>query len=304
KESWLLVKGVKDEIDKVAISPDQKQIAFTTYRAVDGDTPDKVEHVAQLFKIETPSGTLGEVIKVGDCEVRCTGLAWRQDSELIVFVDHQRGYLSNSASISAETIFDLPIKSMRFTFREITWATNARTILLETLQGDGVRYMVYDFPTGAFIDVPDSFSGNSQKKVSWLQDSRLMVAINQPVVYRIDYDAQSIEIDETYDLVAENGLTGFRQLADGRFAFAQMHPTDPNLAGLYLLTSFSESPERISGMPVSDKTPTTVFWTPNEGSALFSLEDQSYLAAADGNLYQFSQFLSAVEWLPQSDAQR
>ena len=146
-------------------------------------------------------------------------------------------------------------------------------------------------------------------QTSWLADSRLIAAYAltdsdqvRLQTYRINFDDGAVAIDEQFDFPEIEMLGSLMQLKDGRFVFLVPHLDDPNRAGLYRLTSFTEQEERVNGLPLSGDTPDAI-WAP-DGSAAVIKSYTHIVAAADGNLYQFSQPLSNINWLPQSDARR
>lgn len=306
KESWLLVKGIEDEVNEVAISPDQKQIVFATF-----DGSDEEDISGRLFRIETPSGTLSEVVQVSGCDGRCANILWRQDSELYLFADLDHVYFANAQAIAAEVAIES--QSDDESFRPVAWAPNDRAFLLIywSVDNDGPIDAVFDFPTNSLIQATRSSLPNGfiLPQTGWLADSRLITAYaltdsDQLLIqtYRINFDDATSVVDEQLELAEFQMLGSLQQLQDGRFVFVAPDLDDPNRAGLYRLTSFTEQAERVNGLPLTADTP-DAFWA-TDGSAAVISTFSSIMAAADGNLYQFSQQLSNVKWLPQSDARR
>ncbi|MEM8857578.1 MAG: hypothetical protein AAGD96_04615, partial [Chloroflexota bacterium] len=201
KESWLLVKGTEDRINEVAISPDQKQIVFATIVPSDDET----EAVGRLFRIETPSGTLGDVVQVSECEAACENVLWRQDSELYLFSDLSHVFFANSQATSAEVA--LEGQSEDESFRPVAWAPNDRAFLLIywSEDSDGPVDAVFDFPTSQLVEAtePSLPNGFILPQTGWLADSRLITAYaltdsDQILVqtYRINFDEGSSAVDE------------------------------------------------------------------------------------------------------------
>ena len=311
KEAWLLVSGIEDQVNQLTISPNQAHIVFSTVQ----ERTDDEENVTQgsLFRINTPAGGLSDVVRIAACKGECTQIKWRQDSDLYFFADQRGSYFGNANSLQAEILvenLDTTSGQGVHQYTPIAWSPNGRAVLMiEGLQ-EGSQFVVFDLPSKNIIPIPDSnWYFNSPPTLIWLADSRIASATSaingsdaSLNTYRIEFDDGLIIQDETFSFSLPETISGFHQLQDGRFVIALQHETNPNAAGLYKLTSFSEQPERINGLPIGTVRFSTLW--PEDGSTAVLMGVSRYVAAADGNLYQFAQAVSQTSWLPPSNAQR
>lgn len=314
KESWLMISSIKDEINQLTISPNQAYITFATLiddgRNDDAAMGEFQELDGKLFRFNTPAAiSPSELTQVAECTGKCRQVTWRQDSDLYFFSDQLGAYFANARSSTAELLIENQTKDQ---FYPLAWSPNDRAVLMLDRPGEGgASYAIFDIPTQKLIPIQSRIQPDTVQlpETIWLADSRIMAAFvsweSRTVflaTYRVNFDDGSIGLDEEVAL-PELGLLGsLKQLPDGQFVFIRPHLMDPNIAGLYRLTSFSEEIERLTGVILSGDTPTT-YWSLNGSTAVIQSMN-SYIAAADGNLYQFEQRLSQPRWLPPSNAQR
>jgi hypothetical protein len=318
KESWILVSGIKTSVSELVISPDQALVTFITESIVanSNEIPDST-----LLMVGTPSDRHNTALtQLHECDLYCSLPIWRQDSDLFVFVDNQGILLVDAAEATTEYILrnSPPAEESESPVEQYwphAWSPNARAILLSSGLGNSHEKVIFDIPTKQLITIPNSYNLQFDHVLNlfWLSDSRLIIAnldnaqARQTLTtFRVDFDGGTSSLDETLTLPFndQQPIFGFTQLRSGRFAFGILSLNNvPSDAGLHTLTSFSESPKRINGIPVFVGLP-NILWSMDGSEAIEGFATQTFLAAADGNLYKFSQRVWGVHWLEPSPVQR
>lgn len=311
REVWPLVTGIQDDVNEIALSPDQTTLLFATIY-----TPLENERIGTLVKVGTPAGDGSAPLSIAQCNSACTDIVWRQDSELYLFADQDGIFFANGEATSVEMA--LAVNTEIESFQPLSWAPNDRAFLLiywprDWLQNEeSPKHGVFDFPTGRLIDVGNQVATDEgfHLQTVWMADARALTTYalaGQGMILlqtqRIDFDDNGeAAVDEERRLEAVPMVGSLTQHPDGRFTFVRPDFSDRQAAGLYRLTSFSEEPERINPLPLSGDTPDAI-WSPS-GTAAVIMHRFSYIAAADGALYQFEQPISLPHWLPNTEVAR
>ncbi len=303
QESWTLVEGIQNEVGEIALSPDKAAVAFTTFQ---GDI-EPSSNKGKIFLIGTPSSRSERTLTLlQECESECTSISWRQDSELMVFGDMSGIYIMNINGARPTLLFnnidntdDNPLDIVQHL--PVAWALNGRGLLVKRIDRLSltIDYAVLDVAGRQLIEPdPDLSLGFA----AWLEDSRLATAIQnanggwQLQTLIVDYESQSIRLDETYALELAGSVFGLVQSADNRFVFGVQNSDQLQEAGLYRLVSFSEQPERQNGVPNIDG-PAEIIWNSNGSEAVQSFGNQTFLATADGSLFVFREHVWGFKWM-------
>ena len=310
REAWSLVTGIQDDVNAIALSPDQTTLLFATNAAILED-----ERLGTLVRVGTPAGDATAPVSVAQCATACTDIVWRQDSELYLFADRDAIFFANRDATSAETALEASVEIE--SFQPLSWAPNDRAFLLIYWPRDWLeneespKHGVFDFPTRALIEIGNQIASDEgfRLQTTWMADARVLTTYalaGQGSILlqtqRIDFDNGEAVRDEERQLAAVPMVGSLTQHRDGRFTYVRPDFGDPRAAGLYRLTSFSEQPERIHPLPLSGDTPDAI-WSPDGATAVI-MHLFYYLAAADGNLYQFEQPVSFPHWLPNTGVER
>jgi hypothetical protein len=299
-QTWRIVSRV-DNLGEVALSADARHVAFQG-ASLDGGyaMQESGEPILHVYFLPTGGGTPGPITDVAACEGFCGSLAWHPDNNLFVWNDSTAVWLQNLAAQESEQLiqnhpFDEQTADVGQTavYLPISWAHNGRYLLLAKGGWEGSGRTVFDVPTRALVDVPDTwiYANIFPPEVSWMPDDRLLLLRSEEEVgqvgrpqmelWRFQPDQNAIVQEETVVLSNQNwGAAGAQHLRDGRFAYV-LFSDQPHLdAGAYHLTSFSETPERINA------SPPVQFW-PGAAMAVWSEDGYGVMmsSTSDGRVY-------------------
>ncbi len=303
RESWTLVKGAKDMIVELTLSPNKNSVVFTTNPLQANPN----QNTGKIFMISTPASPSDRPLTMlQECKTGCRAITWRQDSELVVFEDLNGVYIMNIDGARPTLLYKNPGDAEESPFlvvrhKPIGWALNGRSLLVEQ------RDMTQESAVYAVLDVADRLlmlpeNGQLLDTATWLEDSRLISAVqleNEDWEFRtfvIDYENQALRLDERYRLSFAGAVSNLSQSADNRFLFGLQNSDRLSEAGLYRLVSFSEQPERLSGIPNIEQA-INIVWNSDGSEAIQSMGTQTFLATADGNLYAFREPVWGFEWI-------
>lgn len=309
KETWSVVEGIKAEVDRLSLSPDQTRIVFRT------SSIDEPNDVSRLFTISTPSSSKQiQLSQIGECDKGCNSLTWRDDSDLFAFGNEQGAYISGRDSVRPQLILESRDNTeenpIDLTWYEpISWAPNGRSILLNKIDQLALQttHAVFDLPTNHIFPMPTAEIGTLYN-TNWLDDSRLISALpfseaeTRLITFRLDFDHLELRQDEVFDMSIDGEVSGLSQSADNQFVFGLQHD-DPSQAGLYRLTSFSQAPLRANGVPSVPAAP-AILWSDDGSEAILNFGNQKFIATADGNLFAFQEHIWDLHWLPKGDSLR
>lgn len=288
KDSWTIVPTITD-LQDVAISSDQKQVAFIGGTLAYQDSPnlDAMPVDKHVFVISTPDGTTQPVAA---CTDFCGNLTWHPTNEIFSWTDRTGLWMNNLTGTSPSLMLTNQTETPGSTrvFQGISWAQNGRLLLLWQQAWEGGSRVVYDVPTGQLIPVPDTFvyAEPFPAEVSWMRDDRLLVmrsAISgsnrQATIelWRVNPDAGDIVLEESYQPAGAFSIAGGVHLENGRFAYALLNQDNAQSSGLYLQTSLSETPERVNGLIPAFIAP-NVAWAP-DGSGAIAMQGSYVLYA-------------------------
>lgn len=237
---------------------------------------------------DQPVRSLITVFDVGDgqtrtqrqCAAACTGLTWHPDSQNVVWSEGENGvWLYNRDAREPERLLaadDL----YEATYRPAAWADNGRYLLLWRAAASSGAWVVFDVPTGQQLTLPDSDAsqGAYHLQLTWMADHRLFV-VRPPLsendrgtlqLWRVQLDEGTIVKEEEMAPPYTGAAPAApKHLEDGRFAFALLHPEDPDVSGLYLLKGFGDTLERVGGAPPSlASDAVAVAWAPGGDGAI------------------------------------
>ncbi len=327
-QTWRIVPRV-DNLAGLALSPDARHVAFQggslngAYAVQESGEP-----VRRIYFLPTGGGTPGTITDVGACERYCGGLAWHPDNNLFVWNDNTAVWLQNLAGRESEQLIQnrpfneqAPDMANLAVYSPIEWANNGRYLLLWKGGWEGGNRAVFDVPTRALVDVPDSFVYVNEfpTEVTWMPDARLFVLRSetgtgtfQPraELWRFQPEQNTIVMEESVVLSTQNlGAAGGQNLDDGRFAYVLFAQDALNTAaGAYHLVSFNETPERVNASPPVQFLPgaATAFWSKDGYGVVMVTQEYGrvYYAPADGDyLYDVTAVLGAephhFHWQPQ-----
>ena len=299
-EQWVMVARA-DNVQGIAISPNAERVAFVASGLSGETTPTAPEETAQVMHVLTTGGGSGAGAPqaVGTCVVGCFGPLWHLESNLLVWADHAALWLFNTAASQPEKLLDHRYNENDIEwYWPVAWANNGRYLLLDEFRFESQSSAVYDVPSQTLLAVPNTgnFITPYPTEVQWMPDDRLLIARSNPQpqleLWRVDLDGRTAIQEETRVVGATGqGLIGARHLTDGRFAFALS--TAEASAGTYLLTSLSEEPLRVNGIPpTSPADPFAVphvLWAADGSGAWVSTSTAAYYAPASGGaLYEIS----------------
>lgn len=337
REVWTLVPQV-DNLAGFDLSPNAQQLAFIG-SGLDGipDATSNAPVATNLYVMETGGGNPANLRQVYACQPYCRGPEWHIESNLLAFGDDDALWLYNIAASEPEMLFANNQFSPEMTSVEevsvywpVAWARNGRTLMLWHGRWEGGSRALYDLPTGALVELPNTFiyADPFPPQVSWLPDDRVLIWRTEyndnqliPLVelWRFDLGSGGLILDESARLSRENmGVLGGVGLENGRFAFALDALVNPDeLAslegqlGIYTLTSLAELPERVNALPPNDGVfrQSTVLWAADGSGALLLQADRPnqpklFYAPTDGEfLYEvtavFGQNPHAFQWQPE-----
>lgn len=303
RESWTLVKAAKDPIAELTLSPNKSSVVFTTHPSQAAPN----QNAGKIFMISTPASQSDRPLTMlQECNMGCRAITWRQDSELVVFEDLSGVYIMNIDGARPTLLYKNPGDADESPFlvvrhKPIGWALNGRSLLVEQ------RDMTKESAAYGVLDVADRqliMAENDQAldTATWLEDSRLISAIQlenddwEFQTFVVDYENQALQLDERFPLSFAGAVSNLSQSADNRFLFGLQNSDRLSEAGLYRLVSFSEQPERLSGIPNIDQT-IDIVWNSDGSEAIQAIGNQTFLATADGNLHVFRDKVWGFEWV-------
>jgi hypothetical protein len=327
REQWVLVPQTTS-LTSIALSPDGMQLAFIADN-VDGQTPDLFDDTtdARLFTMPTGGGNGGPLQELAPCVLFCSTPLWHLENELLSWGDGdglwffningdtpEKFLQNNAGNVSPETLL---------VYTPNSWANNGRALLLNKGGWESNAFTIFDVPTRNLIDIPDSriSYGPFPAEFRWMPDGRILAlragsldgsTPRQLELYRADLEAGTLAREEVVSIAPDAEMAGLQSavpLLDGRFAFAisSWGETPDPAIGLYHLTSFNETPQKINGMPIptiADRA--FIAWSDHGAHAIlsYSFTDAVYFAPADGEalyamLDRFGQDAHGFVWLPE-----
>lgn len=337
REMWLLVPRV-DNLGQFALANDAQHVAFSG-SSLSGASVMGEEGlpVPNMYFLPTGGGNPGAVQQVAQCQRFCSQIAWHPDNNIFTFGDDEALWMQNLAAREPEVLienrpFDADIVENSAAdirgianYYPIEWANNGRFLSLWHWVREGGNRVVFDVPTKAIVDIPNSFTyfGTAFPafpiEVMWMPDDRLYVLrsesgagyMPQMELWRFQPEQNTIVKEESRVLSDQQvGATGQQYLENGRFAYALMSDQDLNPAsGLFHLTAVTEVPERVNAVPTVAFFPGgagQVFWPTDGSGALIAMGDGSnrvYYGPANGSaLYNITAMLGAeahsFHWQP------
>ena len=268
-ESWLILSRV-DNLRNIALSPDARHVTFIG-SSLDGNHTlgDDGTPIPRLFVLPTGGGNPGPVRAVAECAGFCYELAWHPDNNLITWHDQNAVWLLNLAGREPERLlenrtFNVHVQDpgQAVVYAPIEWASNGRYLLLWKGGWEGGSRAVFDVPTRAVVDIPDTFvyANAFPTEVMWMPDDRLSILRSetnsdmyrpQIELWRFQPEQNAVNLEESTVLSSQNlGAAGQQYLDDGRFAYVLFgEEANMNEAGMYHLTSLTEAPERVNATP-------------------------------------------------------
>jgi hypothetical protein len=317
RESWTLAESVSN-LGDFAISPNQKNVAFTATSLIAAVEPDSgdVNLPSQVYVVSTPDGGTRQV---GSCPGLCFSISWHPNSDLFTWSDNNALWLFNLSGSTPEQLIANDTSSpatSRF-YRAKSWAGNGRYLLLWEQASEGAAKVVFDIPTRTLIPIPETFTYAEPfpTEVLWMRDDRLLI-LRSPVgaiqfatleIWRVALD-EGVVIQEEVSRLAEQAAAGAIHLENGRFAYALLDVSDANSSGIYLQTSLSELPERVNGLIPTFIAP-DVIWSPDGTSAIIRQNGYVLLVPTSGDvLYDgtavFGSQTQIFVWLPPGTVSR
>lgn len=327
-QTWRIVSRV-DNLGGLALSPDARHVAFQG-ASLNGvyAVQESGEPVLRVYFLPTGGGTPGAITDVAACERYCGGLAWHPDNNLFVWNDNTAVWLQNLAGRESEQLIQnrpfneqAPDMANLAVYSPIAWANNGRYLLLWKGGWEGGNRAVFDVPTRALVEVPDSFVYVNEfpTEVTWMPDARLFVLRSetgtgtfQPraELWRFQPEQNAIVKEESVVLSNQNvGAAGGQHLEDGRFAYVLFAQDALNpAAGAYHLVSFNETPERVNASPPVQFLPgaASAAWSKDGYGVLIVAQEYGrvYYAQADGDyLYDVTAVFGAephaFHWQPE-----
>ncbi len=327
-QTWRIVSRV-DNLAGLALSPDARHVAFQG-ASLDGGyaVQESGEPILHVYFLPTGGGTPGTITDVAACERYCGSLTWHPDNNLFVWNDNTAVWLQNLAGRESEQLIQnrpfneqAPDIANVAVYSPIEWANNGRYLLLWKGGWEGGSRAVFDVPTKALVDVPDTavYVNEFPTEVMWMPDARLYILRSetgtgtfQPraELWRFQPEQNTIVMEESVLLSNQNlGAAGGQHLEDGRFAYVLFAQDALNTgAGAYHLVSFNETPERVNASPPVQFMPgtATAFWSKDGYGVLIMIQEYGrvYYAQADGDyLYDVTAVLGAephaFHWQPE-----
>ena len=327
RETWLIVPRV-DQLGNFALSQDAQHVAFAG-ASLNGaiNFNEAARPIFNMYFLPTGGGNAGAVKSVAQCKDFCSQIAWHPDNNLFTFSDNTALWLQNLAADAPEVL----IENRPFfaatqdlgdiaVYSPIAWANNGRFLLMWKGGWEGGNRAVFDVPTRALQDVPNTFSYAElfSTEVMWMPDDRLYVLrsqgdasiVPQIELWRFQPEQNSVVKEESLVLSDQPvGARGQQYLDNGRFAYVLMNFEGQHTAsGIYHLTSLNEQPER-----VNDASPlgygAYALW-PTDGSGVIIAaqnnggSQQIYYGPAGGtNLFDVTAMmgteLSHFQWQPE-----
>ncbi len=236
RESWTIVPYVSNLVD-VAISPNQRQVAFIGSSLLVNEAPDLAAVTASpnIFVTDTPDD---DTRPVASCVDFCLDIVWHSDSNLFVWSDSRSLWLYNLNDSMPQSLLanqtDSPVNT-RF-YRADAWGSNGRYLLLWQQAYEGASRVVFDVPTGQLIPVPDSFIyvETFPTEVVWMQDDRLLVLRSNVngrwqatvEIWRVSLENGELVLEESSQPEAAVAAAGPIHLENGRFGYGLLHQTD------------------------------------------------------------------------------
>jgi hypothetical protein len=230
----------------------------------------------------------------------CQGVYWTNDSQNMLWADVSGIWLRH-LNASQPTLFypnaaDLTQPPGLY-HRPIAFAQNGRHLLIQRVLFEGFSYHVLDLVSQETADLPGSQFGigSGYINVNWMQDDRLLKLRQQDAngqlapaleLWRVQ-DDNSITLEETTlltNLPSHQNIRFVNHFQNGRFGFL-LEGNDPMDSGLYIMTSSTEQPERINGLPYNQ---VAVIWQPDGSGAIVEQRDAvgNFLyTLAGGNVY-------------------
>lgn len=269
-ESWVILPRV-DNLRNFALSPDANHVAFIG-TGIDGDGIVLAEDgrpQARVYLMSTGGGNPGPIMTVADCAGFCYDLAWHPDNNIFVWHDQNAVWMRNISGNEPEALienrtFNVHVQDpgQAVVYAPIEWASNGRYLLLWKGGWEGGSRAVFDVPTRAVVEIPDTFVyvNAFPTEVSWMPDDRLFLlrsetgdGFYQPQIelWRFQPEQNQVVLEESTLLSDQNlGAAGQQYLDDGRFAYVLFgEAATYNEAGMFHLTSLNEVPERVNASP-------------------------------------------------------
>jgi hypothetical protein len=232
--------------------------------------------------------------------VSCQGVYWSNDSQNMLWADVSGIWLrhlnASRPTLTYPNADDLS-QPPGVHYRPLTFAKNGRHLLVQRIFFEGFTYSVIDLVTQEITAIPSSQFGigTGYINVGWMQDDRLFKVRQQDEdgavapaleLWRVQ-DDNTIQLEETTQLTnlpPHQNLRFMKHFENGRFGFL-LEANNPMESGLYIMTSSTEQPERINGLPFNQNT---IIWQPDGSGAIVEQRDAvgNFLyTPAGGNVY-------------------
>jgi hypothetical protein len=326
---WQLVPQATS-LTSMALSPDGMQFAFIADN-VNGQIPDLFdgEADAHLYYLPTAGGTGGPLQELAPCVLFCSTPLWHLENNLLSWGDGEglwffninaaapEIFLQNRSGVNPETTL---------VYTPNSWASNGRALLLNKGGWESTAFTIFDVPTGNLIDIPDSriSYGPFPSAFNWMPDGRILAlragsvdgsTPRQLELYRPNLETGTITREEVVVIAPAAQFAALQSaipLLDGRFAFALSswgEAPDPAAIGLYHLTSFNETPQKVNGLPITTIADRAFIAWSNHGEhaiLAYSFTDEVYFAQANGDelfemqaVFGHDTNVTAFTWLPE-----
>lgn len=324
---WRIVPRV-DNLRRIALAPDARHVAFIGSSLNGGTAFDADgQPVSHAYFVASGGGNAGPVVDVAVCGGFCDALAWHPDNNIFVWHDREAVWMQNLAGSEPESLiqnraFDANTTdiSQLAVYAPIAWASNGRYLLLWKGGWEGGNRALFDIPTRALVDVPDTFVYVNEfaTEVSWMPDDRLLVLRSetgagtfrpQLELWRFQPEQNSVVREESALLSSQNlGAAGAQHLEDGRFAYVLFSDGANPEAGAYHLISLNETPERVNASPPVSFFPgaVTAAWSKDGSGVIITPADTEriYYGSANGEFLHdmtavFGAEARAFHWLPE-----
>lgn len=312
-QRWTILPRI-DHVQNLSLSPDGSYLAFTaTSTSGDPIIKSEFELPRQTYVMETGGGNPGVIKRLNGCTGICSPFVWNNDGNLMVWSDHVALWLQNVAgSLPEALVSHTYVETDILVYRPQAWAKNGRFVLLEKLVFENLSGALLDVPTKKVMDVPNSgnFMNTFYTDLTWMPDDRLYVVRSaenaQLELWRPNFDTNTVTLEESLVVgPAGAGVVSPHYLPDGRFAYLLVGngESDPR-SGLYHLTSFSQTPQQLTGLAISFNPLELpeVRWAADGSEALIIAGGVvSYGSAGGKMLYLVPELfkgVSQVTWLP------
>lgn len=295
-----------DNLRGLSLAPDAQYVTLVA-TSLDGVNVTNEDGTLRqnLYLLSTSGGNASVAQQVAACAGSCSAPAWHPADALFVWGDQTAVWLRALSGSAPESLWtNRPFNEQTgpdevAVYAPIAWARNGRFLLMWHGGWEGGSRAVLDVPTRVMQDVPGTFVYVNvfPTQVMWMPDDRLFVLRSETPsgllrpeaeLWRFQPEQDALVKEESLLLSSQSlGAAGQQYLEDGRFAYALFsHDAANSGAGLYHLTSLTETPERVNAVPLVLPMPAVVqvWWTADGSGAVIQANDTGrvYYGAADG----------------------